>query len=88
LAAHQRPTRSTYEIRVLGQLDTDWEEWFGGGSVTLGSAAGRTPITILTARLPDQAALRGLLCKLWDLNLTLLSVRRTRAGGGEEEDDG
>jgi RNA binding exosome subunit len=34
------------------------------------------PITVLTGRLPDQAALRGILTRLWDLNLTLISVTR------------
>jgi hypothetical protein len=42
------------------------------------------PTTTLVGPVVDQAALRGLLCRLWDLNLTLISVRRLAADGKEE----
>ncbi len=62
-----------YIIRVRGQLDTSWADWFGG--LTLApQAAG--PETLLSGRIVDQAALHGILAKLHDLNLILLSVLR------------
>jgi hypothetical protein len=49
-------------------------EWADDGS----------PSTTLTGPVADQAALRGLLCALWDLNLTLISVARIETGGKPE----
>jgi hypothetical protein len=77
--------QAIYEIQVRGELDPDWQQWFGGLAVTLSQAAGQPPATILAGPVADQAALRGILCKLWDLNLTLLSVRRVEAVGEEED---
>jgi len=72
-----------YEIQVGGELDPGWDAWFDGLAVTP-TPAGEEPATTLTGPVADQAALRGLLCRLWDLNLTLISVRRVGAGGREE----
>jgi hypothetical protein len=74
-----------YQIKVQGKLDEGWSDWFSGMTVTF--EAGSAPITTLTGAVADQAALRGMLCKLWDLNLTLISVRRIEADGKKEEDD-
>lgn len=63
-----------YQIRVRGRIDTQWSGWFENLTI---SVEARTGITILEGRLADQAALRGILNKLWDLNLTLISVTRT-----------
>jgi hypothetical protein len=76
--------RVIYEIRVQGALDRGWETWFNGLSVTLTHASEQLPTTTLVGPVADQAALRGMLCKLWDLNLTLISVRRIEADGKEE----
>ena len=62
---------SVYEIRVKGHLDPRWSTWFGGLAVT-NEANGET---LLTGEVVDQAALFGLLSKVYDLQLTLLSVR-------------
>jgi hypothetical protein len=80
---HHRPI---YEIQVQGELDRNWEAWFSGLTVTLtGNAASeQPPTTTLIGPVADQAALRGMLCKLWDLNLTLISVRRVETDGKEE----
>ena len=59
---------------------------FGGSSgltITLGSASEQLPTSTLVAQVADQAALRGVLCKLWDLNLALISVHHR--GGGKQE---
>jgi hypothetical protein len=70
-----RHTRVIYEIQVLGELDPSWEPYFSGLAIA-STEVGRVPVTTLTGPVADQPALRGLLCKLWDLNLTLFSIRR------------
>lgn len=65
-----------YEIQVQGELGRDWQQWFNGLTVTCTRLPSCPPATTLTGPVADQAALRGLLGKLWDLNLTLLALRR------------
>jgi hypothetical protein len=61
-----------YEIKVRGYLDPCWSEWFSGLMLThLGGNE-----TLLSGQLPDQAALHGLLERIRDVNLTLISVTR------------
>ncbi|MCB9423144.1 MAG: hypothetical protein H6667_25325 [Ardenticatenaceae bacterium] len=64
----------TYQIRVPGLLDPNWAEWVGGMTVAVERADGDSPITILTGIL-DQAALQGMLRRLYSLGLPLISVR-------------
>lgn len=59
-----------YEIRLKGRLDGTWADWLGGMSLT--HAGDGT--TVLTGPVADQAALHGLLQKLRDLGVTLISV--------------
>ncbi len=66
-----------YQIRVEGRLHKDWSGWFSGLSVSCEEADAAT--TTLTGALADQAALRGLLTKLWNLNLTVISVNRVES---------
>ncbi len=66
----QRAASFTYVIKVLGCLGDDWAEWFGGLEVTTDEQG----YTVLTGPIPDQAALYGLLAKLRDLGLPLVSV--------------
>lgn len=73
--AHE-PT--VYQIRVKGHLGEQWAEWFGGLSITLENNGE----TLLTGPLVDQAALYGLLKKVRDLGLPLLSVMLVPQGGG------
>lgn len=67
------------EIRVKGRIDEHWASWFEDLMITY-TAEGET---ILSGDLVDQAALYGLLAKLRDLGLPLLSV--TSVGGEERE---
>ncbi len=66
----------TYELRVEGGLDPRWSDWFGSLAVEFTTDRVGLPVTILRGPVPDQAALRGILAKLWDLSLTVLSVVR------------
>ena len=68
-----RPAR--YEIRVDGVLDERWADWFGGLQVSRDGTQ-----TLIAGPLPDQPALHGLLAKVRDLGLTLISVRQLDAG--------
>ncbi|MEQ8677769.1 MAG: hypothetical protein RLP44_23320 [Aggregatilineales bacterium] len=61
-----------YEVRLKGHLGDDWNDWFGGVTVTL-QADGTT---VLTCHVIDQAALHGLLRQIRDLGLPLISVNR------------
>ena len=66
----------TYEIRFSGHLDHRWSAWFDGLTVT--HAADGT--TVLRGPVVDQAALHGLLRRVRDLGLPLLSVTRLEPG--------
>ena len=77
-----------YEIQVQGELDLSWQTFFNGLVIKLGHDVGPSPATTLISPVTDQAALRGLLCKLWDLNLTVISVRQLEADRKEEEKNG
>ena len=61
-----------YEIRIKGHLDKRWADWFEGLTITL-AEDGKT---LLAGPVIDQAALYGLLRKLRDLGMPLLSVNR------------
>lgn len=63
-----------YCITVQGQLDESWSNWLGGMSIAVERADEGVPVTTLTGPVVDQPALRGILNRLWDLNLTLISV--------------
>ena len=62
----------TYEIRIKGHLGRQWTEWFGGLDITLEDNGD----TLLTGAVVDQAALHGLLRKVRDLGMPLVSVSR------------
>lgn len=69
-----------YEIRLQGRLDERWVSWFDGMSVESGPEG----TTVLRGTVVDQAALHGLLARLRDLGVPLLSVMRHPAGIPEE----
>jgi hypothetical protein len=72
--SNHKPVR--YQIKIKGKIREDWSDWLSGMEISSAQAGEESQITTLTGIVPDQAALRGILCKLWDLNLTILSIAR------------
>ena len=62
-----------YQIKVPGHLDEHWSEWAGEMTVSVDSNGDGLPVTTLTGAF-DQAALQGLLRRLYSLGLPLISV--------------
>lgn len=75
----------TYRIVVRGRLDKSWALWFNNVSIDC-AHPDDADLTTLTGPMADQAALRGLLNKLWDLNLTLESVSRIHSAEGARQE--
>lgn len=67
---------SPYEIQIYGELDARWTEWFNGVEITIKHSGDRSPSTTLICPTIDQSKLRGILDKIWDMNINLISVRR------------
>ena len=67
------------QIRIRGWIGKRWADWFAGLAMCYEGAEDDSPLTVLTGPIADQAALRGILCRIWDLNLALLSVVRVEA---------
>jgi hypothetical protein len=65
----------TYQIRIAGQLGSRWEDWFEGLAITLDGSD-----TLITGPVVDQAALHGLLKKVRDLGMPLVSVGPVEPG--------
>lgn len=69
-----------YQIRLKGHLDREWTDWFEGLTITLEENGD----TLLTGPVIDQAALHGLLKKVRDLSLPLVSVCPIQPGHSDE----
>ena len=71
-----------YQIRIKGHLGRQWTDWFGDLTITLEDNGE----TLLTGSVVDQAALHGLLKKVRDLAMPLLSVNRVKPGQADASD--
>ena len=71
-----------YQIRIKGHLGREWTDWFGGLTITLEDNGD----TLLTGPVVDQAALHGLLKKVRDLGMPLVSVNRGKPGQADVSD--
>jgi hypothetical protein len=70
---------AVYEIQVQGELDAEWTDWFDDGQrVSALDIHAECGVTTLTGKVADQPALFGLLFKIRDLSLALLSVKLVR----------
>jgi len=67
--AYDQPAR--YQIRIMGALDQSWSEWFDGFTISQQNCE-----TLLVGQVLDQAALHGILAKINDLGLAIISVER------------
>jgi hypothetical protein len=77
-SGRERPrTARPYEIRLDGVLDDRWADWFGGLRITSDGTQ-----TVISGLLSDQPALHGLLAKVRDLGLSLISASPLYGTGG------
>lgn len=74
-----------YRIEVRGRLDAGWSDWFEGMAVKAGRDAAGGPVTVISGPVRDQAALQGILTRVWNLNLPVLTV--TCLAGYESSSD-
>jgi hypothetical protein len=75
---HEYDQPATYQIRLKGVLDPSWSDWFGGLTIT--------PVddeTMLEGQVADQAGLHGILAKINDLGLSIISVEQVLPVQGE-----
>ncbi len=68
---HEFDQSTAYQIRLKGTLDSSWSEWFDGFTITI-----RGDETILIGVVRDQSALHGILAKINDLGLPIVSVEK------------
>lgn len=71
-----------YQVRIMGHLGPEWTDWFGGLTITLEDNGD----TLLTSPVTDQAALHGLLKRVRDLGLPLVSVSPLEHGHADQSD--
>jgi hypothetical protein len=85
--SNSNPGPVFYEIQVQGQLDPQRSKWFEGMILThIENSESGLACTIISGPVIDQPALHGLLTKIRDLNLTLISIRRSIPGTSTVEE--
>ncbi len=65
-----------YRIKIKGNLDQSWFDWLGDVDMTAGAIEDGSIITTLTLDVTDQAVLFGILDRIRDLNIPLISIRK------------
>ena len=84
---HSRENGGIYEIKIKGLLDEHWNQWFEGMTLkSVENGESGQVCTLITGPIPDQPALHGLLAKIRDLNLTLISVHRINSETNKREE--
>lgn len=73
-ASYDQDLPSIYRFKLRGRLKESWTDWFGGMTIEYGFEANGKPVTTLTGWMADRSALYGVLNKVRDLGLLLLSV--------------
>jgi len=72
-----KKSRSCYEIRVESALGDAWSDWFSGLGIRQETNCENCPvITVLYGSIPDQSALHGVIARIRDLNLNLISIQQ------------
>jgi hypothetical protein len=66
---------ASYRILVQGQVGEEWSDWFDGLAISVDKRTGGPSVTTLAGTVVDQAALQGLLTRLYNLGLPLISVQ-------------
>ena len=78
---HDSIQQSVYQIRIKGHLGPQWRDWFDGLTITLEEDGN----TLLSGPVVDQSALHGILKKIRDTGMPLLSVNSTAAEPGTDQ---
>jgi hypothetical protein len=86
MVPHSSSGRGEYKIVVKGHLDEQWSDWFEGLAITTGFGKDGTPITTFTGSVADQAALHGVLARIRDINMPLISVTPIKSNSKDEAD--
>jgi len=73
--------QATYRIGILGTLDKQWSDYYGGMTIEYENVLNQYPITILTGQLIDQSALVGVINSLYDFGCPIILVECVEAGG-------
>lgn len=76
--SHSRKNEKSpiYQIKIKETLDESWVDWFSDMTLSIETSEEGQPITVLTGPVVDQAALNGLLNKIWNFKLTVISVEQ------------
>ena len=69
-----------YRIKVSGHLDRHWISWFDPLEITTEHEVNGRPVTVLIGPVNDSSEMRGLLTKIWDLNMELISLKQIDHG--------
>jgi len=68
--------QGVYEIKVKGHIGETWSSWFEDMAITTGFDEDRNPVTTFTGLIVDQAALHGVIAKIRDIHMPLISVNQ------------
>jgi hypothetical protein len=74
-----------FHHHVKGEIHPSWSDWLNGMEIASRGEPDGAQITILTGKIKDQAALRGLLNRLWDLNFRLIALEQIDPPAGDQD---